>query len=146
MIDDIRPEFKQLMIDAWYNYFFAIAFAAPVLLHFLGFVLFPVRWKVVAATALPMSIFFCWAFVSMGVFHVYDVWADNAVTDTEFGIVSNDTGRTFTPVFTAPPVAIAYSLACYVTIGLFCWIAKWLYIRRLTNSGTSTVTSSSTTI
>ena len=146
MVDEIRPEFKQLMIDAWYNHFFAIAFAAPVVLHLLGFILFRLRWKVVAAIALPMSIFFCWAFVSIGVFQVYDVWADNAVTDSELGIVSNDTGRTFTPIFTAPPIAIAYSLACYITIGLFCWIAKCLYIRRLTDSGTSIVTSASTTI
>jgi hypothetical protein len=75
MIAEMRPEFKQLMIDAWYNQYFAIAFAAPVVLHVFGFVLFRLRWKVVAAVALPMSILFYWAFASMGMFHVYDLWA-----------------------------------------------------------------------
>ena len=146
MLPEIRPEFEQLMIDAWYNHYFSIAFAAPVVLHLLGFILFQMRWKVEAAIALPMSIFFCWAFVSMGVFHVYDVWAENAVTETEFGIVSNDTGRTFTPIFTAPPIAITYAFTCYLAIGLFCWIAKCLHRRRFPVAGTSTMNSASTTI
>lgn len=138
MSAEIRPEFRQLMIDAWYNHFFAIAFAAPIVLHFLGFILFQLRWKAVAAIAIPMSMLFCWAFVSMGVFHVYDIWAEHAVTDAEFGFVSNDTGRSFAPIFTAPPIAFAYSLCCYVTIGFVCWTAKYLYQRRVTHVGTPT--------
>ena len=138
---EIRPEFRQLMTDAWYNNYFAVAFCAPVVLHFLGFILFQLRWKAVAAIALPMSILFCWAFVSIGVFHVNDVWAEHAVTDTEFGIVSNDTGRTFAPIFTAPPIAVIYSICCYATIGPLCWIAKWIanqtWLRRRQLSGLS---------
>jgi hypothetical protein len=138
MLAEIRPEFEQLMIDAWYNHFFVMAFAAPLILHLLGFVLLRFRWKAVAAIALPMSIFFCWASISLGVFHIYDVWAEAAVTESERGIVSNDSGRTFTPLFVAPPIAIAYSLGCYVLIGSIGWVATWRIRRRSTHAGPAT--------
>ena len=105
LLGDVRPEWIEAVDAAWYNWRFLLAGALPLAIFFTmrHFDLNPLP-------AFPVALLCCWFFASWGVYNVTDVMCDNAVTDDEFGIAICDTGRTFAPILTIPPLAFVYTL------------------------------------
>jgi len=104
-LGNVRPEWVQAVDAAWYNWRFVLAGVLPIAIFFIA-ALLEFRWLI----SLPDALAVCGFFASWGIYNVTDVMCDTAVTDDEFGIAACDTGRTFAPFLTVPPLALICTL------------------------------------
>ncbi|MGN6546354.1 MAG: hypothetical protein ACTHK7_14975 [Aureliella sp.] len=104
ILAQLRPEFLEAVHAAWWNWRFGIGLILPPVVFYAM-----TKLKCQPFLALPIAAAAFWLAFSLGIEHVSDAMADNAVTREEMCVAAADTGRTFAPFLVFPVWALLYS-------------------------------------